>query len=123
MSEWVYRVQDLAGRGPFKPGFSRKWADQDFAPGIVPLPTFMEEFGVDIIERLGQDGEHFGSAVRTLEQINKWFSSTERRKLNRLGYRLVKMEADRILAESKNQLLIARKRPFHRDILVVFWQS
>jgi hypothetical protein len=40
----VFRVQDSRGRGPFAPGFSRQWADREFAPGMVALPTWIEEF-------------------------------------------------------------------------------
>jgi hypothetical protein len=121
MSEVVFRVQDIRGRGPFKPGFSMKWADEDFSPGLLPLPTFMEEFGHDVIDRLGKPGERFGSAVRSPEQLSRWFSPTEQRRLHDFGYRPVKMVADRILAESTNQVLIARKRPFYRDVSIIFW--
>lgn len=112
----VYRVQDHKGRGPFKPGLSKRWADEVFAPGQEELPTFMEEFGNDLIERLGRPGEYYGSAVRSADKIKRWFSEAERTKLHKLGYRLVSMKADRVLAESSNQIVFARRRPLYRDV-------
>ena len=38
----VFRVQDANGRGPFRPGFSREWCDDDFAPGMLPLAATSE---------------------------------------------------------------------------------
>src|SRR5262245_6350137 len=56
----VFRIQDAEGRGPFKPGFSNRWTDEDFAPGMKPMPPWGDEFGWDLIERLGYPDEHFG---------------------------------------------------------------
>lgn len=106
----VYRIQDREGRGPFRPGMSKFWASEGFEDGIKPLPTFAEEFGPDIVDRLGRPGEWFGSAVRTREDINRWFSKAERERLHTLGYKLVRLSVDRILAESENQLVFARRR-------------
>jgi hypothetical protein len=117
----IYRVQDREGRGPFKPGFSKVWADDDFAPGMKPLPTFMEEFGHDIIERLGRVGEYFGSGVLSHQDICKWFSATERRKLCDLGYDVVSLKVSRLLASSENQVLFARETPLHRGAIIVGW--
>jgi hypothetical protein len=113
--EKFYRVQDCIGRGPFRPGFSAIWADEDFAPGMLPMPTWMEEFGVDACLRLGTRGESFGSAVRTPAEIGKWFSYSERNRLRKLGFRLVEITGARVLAESENQALIASPKPF-RDV-------
>lgn len=123
MSERVYRVQDANGRGPYQPGFSRQWADEDFAPGMMALPTWMEEFGSDLITRLGRPGEHYGSAVRSVEKLSEWFSPTEQRRLAALGFIPVALRANRILAESKNQLVFARQRPLARGALLMPWPS
>ena len=117
----VFRVQDREGRGPFKPGFSKMWCDDDFAPGQENLPTFLEEFGFDIIDRLGKPGEYYGSAVRTIAEICRWFSATERARLASLDYNIVSLRANRILAESKNQLLIARRAPLANGAIIVSW--
>ena len=119
----VYRVQDQEGHGPFRPGFSATWSDAEWAPGMKPLPTFMEEFGRDLIDRLGLPGEHFGSAVRTAPEIRKWFSPTEQRCLIDLGYNVVALKVSRVLAESKNQLVFARRMPLRHGAIIVSWPT
>lgn len=119
----VYRVQGLDGRGPFRPGFSRYWADDDFAPGIVAPPTWMDEFGADAIDRLGKRGEYFGSAVRAIADISKWFSTTEQSRLATMGFNVVSLRAFRILAESPNQVLFARRSPFNVGARPIPWKT
>ena len=117
----VFRVQDANGRGPFRPGFSVKWCDDDFHPSMSPLPTWMEEFGWDLIDRLDWPTEHFGCAVRSVEQISRWFSDAEQYRLALLGFNLVSLDIARILAESPNQLVFARQKPLANDALIVPW--
>lgn len=120
--ETLLRVQDSEGRGPFKPGFSGRWRDRTLFPGMKELPTFMEEFGLKSILRLLRPGEHMGCAVRDLRGIHRWFSPTERMRLRELGYSVVKIEVDRILAESENQITFARSRPLNVDVETVAWE-
>lgn len=108
----VYRVQDQDGRGPYKPGFSAIWCD-NFGP--PPPPTWMQEFP-GLLQRMNDSNAHYGAACRSVEQIRKWFTPTELARLHILGYRLVAMEADRILAESKNQIVFMRRKPLNTDI-------
>lgn len=122
MSGRVFRVQDADGRGPFKPGFSRLWADEDFAPGMKPLPTMMEEFGWGLIEREGRPGEHFGTAVRSVEKLGAWFPQSEQRKLKSLGFNIVSLVPGRVIAESENQLIFARKAPLRCGVIVIPWR-
>lgn len=117
----VFRVQDSQGRGPFKPGVPAKWADPEFAPGMKALPTFMEEFGFDVFDRLGRPGEHFGSAVRRARSISDWFSKSEQIKLHDLGYRLTGLRNARVLAESQNQIVFARSKPLWMDAETMNW--
>lgn len=119
----IYRIQDNEGRGPFRPGFSRQWADEVFAPGMIPLPTFMEEFGCDIIDRLGRPAEFFGSGVRKLADLGKWFSTTERQRLAVLGFGIRTMKVSRILAESENQLVFARSMPLTFRATLIPWSE
>lgn len=111
MSNRILRIQDADGRGPYKPGFSGVWCD-NFGP--PPPPTYMEEFP-GVLRRMNENA-HYGSACRSVEQIRKWFTPTELLRLHLLGYRLVAMEADRILAESKNQLVFMRRKPLNVDV-------
>lgn len=115
----AFRIQDVEGRGPFKPGFSRYWADEDFAPGLAPLPAVHEEFPG--FQRLIARDEHVGTAVRELSDLRKWFSAAEMRKLAALGYSIVSVKVDRIIAESANQMVIANRRPLNRGCIVHPW--
>lgn len=116
----VYRVQDADGRGPFRPGFSKVWMDERFFPGMGPLPTWMEEFGVDNIVRRCR-GRHIGSAVMKLTDLGRWFSPTERRRLKFHKFNVVSIEADEILAESKNQVVFASVVPLSEASRLLPW--
>lgn len=99
----VYRVQDKDGRGP------------------VPMPPAIhEDFGASIIG-LMDPRFHNGCALETLVHVDRWFSPTERRRLTMLGYRLVRISVDVVLAASESQLVVARKKPFNRDFEPVAW--
>lgn len=111
----VFRIQDADGRGPYKPGFSHVWCD-DF--GAPPPPTWMHEFP-SVLRRMNDETAHYGTACRSIEQLRKWFTPTELCRLQLLGYHLVVMEVDRVLAESKNQLVFARRKPLNTDIDVL----
>jgi len=119
VKEIVYRIQDEYGRGPFRPGFSKQWHDQYFDVGMKPLPTWGDEFGWDLIDRKGRAGEFFGTAVRRPEKLCEWFSATERGRLELLGFAAVSMPINRVLAESENQLVFARKVALHRYIVAI----
>lgn len=109
MKRRVYRVQDAEGRGPFRPGLSKLWIDDTTeAPS---LPTWMDEFGWDVCDRLGKPGEHFGSAVTTIDRISLWFTPIEQGRLARLGFQVVSFSDARVIAESENQVVFARLRP------------
>lgn len=116
-SSLVYRIQDAEGRGPFRPGFSVQWLD---ATEHCAFPSWIEEFGWCIPDDLRAQGWHFGSACRTIEGVKKWFSRTERHRLARLGYALVAIKPDRVLAESERQLVIARQRPLTDGALYIW---
>ncbi len=117
----VFRVQDRKGRGPFKPGVPEKWSDKTFGAGVKVHPPWPEEFGFDLIELHGLPGEHFGSAVVDIGKIREWFSDTEWLAMKRLGYHLVSLRADRILAQSSAQVVFARRKPLSRGAVIVPW--
>ena len=85
------------------------------------MPTWMQEFGADLIDRLGKPSEFFGSAVRNVGDLTKWFSSAERLKLDALGFNIRSMKATRILAESDNQLVFARSMPLTFKATIIPW--
>jgi hypothetical protein len=117
----VYRVQDRYGRGPWKPGFSHRWSDPELAPGQEELLPVYEEFGLDVFHRLGRANEFYGTAVRSPEALCRWFSASEQCRLSALGYSAVSLGVDRILAESKHQLVFARREPLRIGALVIQW--
>jgi hypothetical protein len=109
MSVIIFRVQDESGRGPWKPGFSQRWVEdrpeEEFAK-LVPWPI---QFG-NVLRR-SIVGMALGCGCRTLEQLRRWFTQTEYATLRSFGYRAVKMEVGRILAESEIQCVFERARP------------
>lgn len=101
----VYRVQDDEGRGPFRPGFLRHWfEDRESYP-----PSFVEWFG-DPRPHL-RPGESAGCGCRSMEQLARWFKPSELRTLADFGYRVVRLDADRVIGENDNEVLFARRRP------------
>lgn len=119
----VYRIQDGDGRGPWRPGFSRHWTDKEFGPGVENLPPWDAEFGADLVERRGLPGEHYGCAVRKPRELRRWVSDAECHRLAALGFNVVSVKADRILAESKNQIVFASRVPLARAAIVLPWAS
>ena len=107
MSTTVYRIQDAEGRGPYRPGFSHRWTDPD-ATTANRQPIFFEFPNLDL-SRISPGRS--GCAFRTLDQLLRWFTPFERQKLAALGYSVVSMEADEILAESEHQLVFTRRLP------------
>ena len=116
----VYRIQDAEGRGPYRPGFSSRWCDED---GPIKL-TFADEFGWSMasIPRRFFPGEHAGCGFRLLDQLCDWFTPAERRKLADFRYQIVLMTIDRVLAESENQVVFARMRPLTEGVVIIPWE-
>jgi len=119
----VYRIQDKEGRGPWRPGLSKHWCDKEFAVGVEALPTCFVEFGNDLIDRRGMPGEYYGCGVRRLSDFRRWLSETERARLEAMGFNIVSLRPDRILAESKNQVVFASRIPLRRVGEIVPWSN
>lgn len=117
----VYRVQDAEGRGPYRPGFSHRWVDEDHDRN----PPFMVEFNWPLSSVPGRwlPGEHGGCAFRTLDALYRWFSPSECRRLDALGYSVVSMTADRIIAESDKQLVFGRWKSLSKGYLMLPWEG
>lgn len=103
----VYRFQDVEGRGPYRPGMSHRWADNDHGERN---PPFFDEFGMGGIKR-ARPTEVIGCAFDSLDQARRWFRPTEVARMQALGYELVQMRVARILARSDRQLVFAHNRP------------
>jgi hypothetical protein len=115
VTDFVFRVQDKDGRGPWKPGFSHKWVED--RPDHDNLPPWFVEFGR--VDRLVLYGETCGCGCRTLDQLRRWFTKSEWRKLKKYGYRAVKIEIGRMLAQSDIQCVFARIKPLREDVEAV----
>ena len=102
----LYRVQDSDGRGPYKPGISHIWSDQDSTAGA----PYFEEFGWQILDTIPQ-GMHSGCAFQTMDQLHAWFSQAELNRLLRMGYQIVTVKADGIAAQSDRQTVFWCRRP------------
>lgn len=112
----VFRVQDKDGRGPWRPGFAQKWSGS-YREDLQNLKPWYIEFGPIHLGLL--TWEHSGSGCASLEQLRRWFTPEEYRRLLDLGYKAVCMDADRVLAQSEIQCFFARSRPLNEDVAVV----
>lgn len=109
----IYRVQDVEGRGPYRPGMTAAWADPhalDTAPWWVELgePLYVAH------KRFNDPEFHYGCGFDTLEQFRRWFNVKERSALNRLGYRLVTIMPDVILVRTKTQVVFGCRSPLRK---------
>ena len=111
----IYRIQDKDGRGPWKPGFSQKWVED--RPDHDNLIPWYVEFGR--VDQKVLTGEHSGSGCRTVEQLKRWFTKSEYKKLKKYGYKAVKMDINRIIAESDIQLFFGRAKRLKESVQVI----
>lgn len=111
----IYRIQGSDGRGPFRPGLTEKWIGE---PRWDERPSLLEEFDMaDIVAKVGN--RHMGCGFRTPDQLRRWFDVNERAKLARMGFHIVTMTADEIVAESPSQLVFARKIPLRIGFVAI----
>jgi hypothetical protein len=112
----IYRIQDAEGRGPFRPGLSLRWIDDEAKPHESTLKPWPEEFpevffAIRIFRTI-----YCGCGCNSPEQLKLWFSKLEIRKMEILGLNPVIMEVDEILAESPVQLVFRRLKPLREDV-------
>lgn len=109
MGERLYRVQAADGRGPYRPGFSHHWSD---AAGPAVKPWWIElNIGLGEAIRMIPQDMHTGCAFEWLQQLDDWFTASERLKLDRLGYYIVKFRPDKIVARTPTQVVFACNGP------------
>lgn len=112
----IYRVQDKDGRGPWKPGFSDCWVEDRPDSEYEALKPWTVEFGYTNVLGRSIAGMSLGCGCRTLDQLRRWFTAGEYRKLRQLGYSAVSMEVGRILAESNIQCVFERAKSLREDV-------
>ena len=114
----VYRVQAADGRGPWRPGLSKHWIDND---SDRPLQSAVHEaFGWDWIKKIPQ-GWHAGCACRTLAGLMAWFTPVERNRLAAMGYSPVTIYPDKIIEENADQVVFACKTPLAFCCIALTW--
>lgn len=109
--EVIYRVQDAVGRGPYRPGFSYRWSDPD---GPTQMPWWIE-IGepIDVAHaKMSDPTLHYGCGFDTLDQMHSWFSRRELRTLDKLGFKLVKIEPDFVIARTPTQVVFGSRKAF-----------
>ncbi len=114
MTEYVYRIQDKQGRGPFSPGFTMKWLEQDKS-----LPPYFVEFPDLDLNAETRPNDFVGCACLCLMQLRKWFTPSEYRTLTKLGFKVVRLEVDKILRRSENQCVFSRAKRFNKNAVVM----
>jgi hypothetical protein len=111
----LYRIQDSEGRGPYRPGgFAELWLDPG-EQGMSRQPPGPWQFGREPYTRAS------GHAFRSVEQLCRWFSPSERRRLAGLGFNVVSFMADGIVIESEEQVLFARRLPMTKGAFILPW--
>ena len=115
----LYRVQAADGRGPWRPGLSRFWIDEDCDK---PLPEPVQDAFPDVFRRIPR-GWHAGCACRSVEDLRAWFSPIEEHRLEAMGYSPVQIVVDKILAENHHQVVFARRKPLNQDVILLPWRK
>lgn len=116
----IYRIQDAAGRGPFKPGFTDSWLeDRSDADYRKLKPSFVEFPGILGTMHMLSANYFCGAGCLSLDQLRLWFRPNEYGRLRRFGYHAVEMDVDRIIAQSDIQCVFARHRALRKGIKVV----
>lgn len=107
----VYRVQDAVGRGPYRLGLSHRWAD----PNGPNNPPWWVEIGETIEAahaRCNDPAMNYGCGFDTLGQLHAWFNSRDLRNLDRLGFKMVRITPDVIVARTPSQVVFGARQHF-----------
>lgn len=100
----LWRIEDSEGRGPFRPGLSVQWRDGEGNDFKAPW----QEAGLSVAEfqnLFSSRSAKRGVACRSREQLQEWFSRSERRRLKRLGFREVEIDGADVLLETPTQVV------------------
>lgn len=103
----IYRIQDAAGRGPWKPGFSHLWVEP--RPDHDNLKPFFQEMPVDLAINI--PGHYAGCGCTSLDKLRRWISPSEYFTLLKYGYKAVEIRGAKIVAESETQCVFLSRKP------------
>ena len=115
----VFRVQDAEGRGPWRPGFSTTWIEADAPVGRL-TETLMDLVPPNTLRSLPRD-RSYGCGCRSYASLMAWFTASEIRTLAALGYKVVELNIDGVLAESDSQVVFERFRPLTEGVTIRRW--
>jgi len=117
----IYRVQASDGRGPWRPGLSHHWVEDNSEERLLRHPSVLSEFGTQWLSEI-PEGWHSGCACRSIDALLAWFTPLEMQRLESMGYEPVSLEAERIIRESKDQLVFTRRLPLNSGALLLPWR-
>ena len=105
----LFRIQDSEGRGPYRPGFSKQWADKD---GPICAPWWIE-LGISLQAAMAMlpRGMFNGSAFDSLGKLEQWFTPSELEKLGKFNFNIVRFRPDKLIAETPTQVVFAQSYP------------
>jgi len=107
----IYRIQDKEGRGPWKAGFSHQWVEtREDHDNLLPAYIDFESPHLKV-----KKGNYSGVGCRSKEQLKRWFTESEYKKLVSFGYESVIIKVDNIIAESDIQLVFERSKPLNKN--------
>ena len=107
---FMYRVQDVDGRGPFKPGLSKFWIiERPDHENLLPWTAFVSR---NELSRWHQRYRHLGCACRSIEELRRWFIPMEYETLLLMGYQAVKLLGCEVLWQDNTQCVIGRNKSF-----------
>lgn len=118
---YVVRVQAADGRGPWRPGWSHRWIDDDAPVGRL-TETVMDIVPAAVLMSLPTDMA-WGCACRSVDALMAWFTPREREVLAGYGYHPVRLRVDVVLAESAWQIVVGRHRPFREGATRLRWRT
>lgn len=103
----IFRVQDLYGRGPWKPGFSHKWIvpredHNNLVPWYIEHGNFLDQL---------PDNKHFGTGCLSIKQLRRWFIKAEYKKLQKFGYQAGMLKDCEIIKKSDIQCVFFKNEP------------
>lgn len=108
----LYRVQDEVGRGPWRPGFSNRWIEP--RTDHLNLIPYYNEFGP--ISTLEAPDKFIGCACFSVDQLRRWFTRKEYKKLLKYGFQSVMIDYDRIIKSSDIQCIFCRSKALFKDV-------
>ena len=99
-----YRVQSTQDkRGPYRFELSPLWKDEGHDERNEELEITVVE---DVI--LPDSSKWKAFAFRSKKQLMEWFSKSELKRLKKLGFVVAKVNADKVIYETKKEVVIGR---------------